>query len=83
MTLNDDQRAALERVLINPDSADSLAAAFLIEQQRWEKMAIEAVNTGDDNKAKRCAAFAGSYKSIMSRLLDMSKPKETLDESEK
>lgn len=73
MTLDSQQIATLHSALSDIEFRGVLQAAFDTERERWERMALEATNSDEDAKAKRCANFAASYKSIMSRLLAMAR----------
>lgn len=73
MTLDNEQQATLKVILTTLEFRDVLQAAFNDECARWERISLQATGADEDVKAKRAAAFAAAYKSIMSRLLSIAK----------
>ena len=73
MALDNQQQATLKVILTTLEFRDALQAAFDEECARWERISLQATNSDEDVKAKRAAAFAASYKSLMPRLLSLAK----------
>jgi hypothetical protein len=72
MELLSEQKSSLCAILREPDLRDALDAAFKVERLRLESMALDALNSRRLPEAERFAAFAGAYKSAMSRLISLS-----------
>ena len=76
MKLSDEQKGLLRSILGSPEIKDALDAACKLECARLERNAISALNERKLPEAERFAAFAGAYRSVISRLLSMADAEE-------